>query len=95
MQIDKERIVKSLLKKGFEEVCSTHHRLFFHKHEGRETGAKTFISHTPSMKTYGDSLLAKMKSQLKLSNKNDLADLLNCPMTGEEYIKKLKNNGTI
>jgi predicted RNA binding protein YcfA (HicA-like mRNA interferase family) len=95
VQIDKDKIIKSLLKKGFEETSSTHHRMFFHKHQGKETGAKTFISHTPGLKAYNDSLLAKMKGQLKLNSKSELADLLNCPMSGEDYISKLKENGTI
>jgi len=95
MQINKDQIIKSLLKKGFEEEQCKHHRQFFHKINGLETGAKTFISHSPGLKSYGDSLLSKMKGQLKLSTKEDLADLLNCPMSAEQYIEKLKANGVL
>ncbi|GAB1352748.1 MAG TPA: hypothetical protein PLK58_11620 [Candidatus Rifleibacterium sp.] len=95
MQIDKDQIVKSLLKKGFAEETCKHHRQFFHIFEGRETGVRTYISHTPSLKVYGDSLLAKMKHQLRLNSKEDLGDFLNCPMSREQYVEKLISYGVI
>ena len=95
MQISKDQIVRSLLKKGFKEEECKHHRQFFHVVDGRETGIKTFISHSPGIKVYGDELLAKMKGQLKLHSKKDFIDLLNCPLSAEGYIAKLQENGEI
>ena len=94
MQIDKDQIVKSLLKKASRrKPASTIDS--FHIFEGRETGVRTYISHTPSLKVYGDSLLAKMKHQLRLNSKEDLGDFLNCPMSREQYVEKLISYGVI
>jgi len=82
-------IESAFIKKGFQVIPDSHHRLYvYHTDEGR-TAARTFISHGNI--EYGDALLSRMKNQLGLT-KEQLHDLIKCPLTKEE-LKKLYNNG--
>jgi hypothetical protein len=95
MPVEKSNIIKNLTKKGFKKDEGRKHLKLIHYHNGKETGAYTFISRTPKLKVYPDKLLAKMVSQIGLTSKKDLLDLINCPLTEAKFIDKLKNNGVI
>ena len=84
-------IQAALLQKGFRED-NTHHRVFWLYHGGRKTGVKTRLSH--GTKDYGDSLLAQIKRQLRIS-KSQLLDLVQCPMSYEAYVEHLLRTGNI
>lgn len=80
-----------LLKKGFKQDNRDHkkyHLLIC----GKKVGIHTFVSH--GTKEYGDILIGEMKKQLRLSKK-EFVDLIDCPMTKEEYIKILVERGYI
>lgn len=87
LKIKVRKICSSLLKKGFESEES-HHTFYWFHYNGQQTNIKTKISHGSD--EYGDYLLSSMKKQLKLDSMNELSDLLNCPMSHEEYIRLLK-----
>ncbi|MBN1595649.1 hypothetical protein JW933_06970 [candidate division FCPU426 bacterium] len=94
MQVDRRKIESNLPSKGFV-VEDTHHKYFYHEIQGKRTGIYTYISHGAKNKTYGDSLLKMMKTQLKLNTIRDVADLCNCPMSKEDYNRILKDKGAI
>ncbi len=92
MQIDKRKIKSSLLKKGFVQQQGDH-EYFYHEVNGKRTGPYTYLSHGSKPKTYGDTLLKRMKLQLRLDSMQQVKDLLECPMSVEDYksILKTKN----
>ena len=85
-----ELIKRSLLTKGFRH-SDTHHKYLILWIDGVKTNIKTKISH--GKRDYGDALLSAVKTQLKLSNKKHILDLIDCPMEHAEYVAELiKNN---
>ena len=61
---------------------------------GKKTSIFTIFSRGSSHKEYGNSLLGKMSTQLKLS-KDELNNLITCPLTRDEYEKMLKDKGVV
>jgi hypothetical protein len=84
-------IESSLLKKGFQKI-NIHHKRYIYYVNGEKTGITTFISH--GIKEYGDILLNKMRTQLKLSHKQ-FDDLVMCPLTKEELYNIYSDNNLI
>jgi predicted RNA binding protein YcfA (HicA-like mRNA interferase family) len=81
----------ALSKKGFREAKS-HHSFFILYIGEKKTTIRTKFSHGVS--EYGEDLLQKIAKQLKLSRKL-LDDLLDCPLSYEDYIQILKENKAI
>lgn len=86
-----KNISLSLLKKGFSEDNNDHKKytLFL---DGKRTNIRTKVSH--GTKEYGERLIREMRTQLRLS-KREFMDLIDCPMTKEEYIQILIEKGFI
>ena len=84
-------IRKSLLLKGFQET-NTHHEMFWLYVGSRKTSVRTRISHSES--EYSDRLLSQMAKQVGLS-KAEFDDLIECPLSYDEYVQLLKSRGTI
>lgn len=85
-QFKTKEIEKALCSKGFE-VNKTHHRMLRLYVNGRKSNIRTKLSH--GLKEYNDSLLGELRKQLKLDNKEQLKDLIKCPMSKEKYIELL------
>ena len=79
-------IKEGLTKKGFITVQHDHTYLFFSV-EGRKSGIHTKISH--GNKEYGDNILSLVARQLRITTKQ-LDDLLDCPMSYEDYLAILR-----
>lgn len=90
MALDSKKVCKSLIKKGFVEEQGDH-RYFNLIHEGKQI-LHTKVSH--NNQDINEYLIAQMKRQCHLEKK-DFLDLINCPLTHDNYIKKLKEKGTI
>lgn len=86
-----KNISSSLLKKGFSEDNNDHKKYKLLLDE-KKTGIHTFVSH--GTKEYGEGLIKAMRKQLHLS-KREFIDLIDCPMTKEEYIQMLVEKGSI
>jgi hypothetical protein len=84
-------IERALLSKGFR-YSDTHHRyLILHVGEKR-TAIRTYVSHNLE---YGDSLLGQVRKQLHLSSRDDVLRLVDCPMSGDEYVAHLRDQGLL
>ena len=83
-------IERALLSKGFRSADTHHRYLVFHVAD-KPTSIRTHVSH--SRPDYGDNLLSKVQKQLHLPTKRDLLDLVDCPMSGEDYLKLLQEQG--
>jgi len=94
MPIKERNTVESgLQKKGFIiETGRDHKYFFYHSKNGKKTKVHTKISHGTKYKTIGDNLLALMSKQCGLS-KSDFIDLIDCPLSRDEYEKRLCNQG--
>ena len=94
MVIDKQKAYRNLKKTGFIDSyhkSSDHLYLEFY-HNGRLV-LYTKISHG-SHKDLEIFLIRQMASQCKLSNA-DFTDLCNCPLSKEDYKKKLSEQGLL
>ncbi len=90
--IKTRQIESALLSKGFK-IEETHHEYFWFHYNGKRTHIKTRISHGKI--EYSANLISAIKKQLKLSSKKEIEDLLNCPMSGNDYIKILLQKGEL
>jgi hypothetical protein len=96
MQIERREAESSLRSKGFVEERDRDHRFFFHEYNGKRTGPYAKTSHgIKGHKTCYDGILKRMKMTLKLTNTEELRDLLKCPMSGEQYNQILRQRGLL
>lgn len=86
-----KEVEAGLLQKGFQLRQSKD--AYFHLwHEGKKTAIWTKISH--GEREIHDGLLAAMSRQVKLSRRQ-FDDLVDCPLSKEEYISLLKESGDL
>jgi len=85
---DPRKVRQNLLKKGFIEVQETKHIAYEFTPDGTMTNIRTFTSR--NNQDLNDLLLSDMKKQLKLDKMRDFIDLIDCPLSKEDYIKILK-----
>lgn len=90
--IEPDKIISSLIKKGFrEEEMRGHKHLRFYVN-GMKTGISTSISRGSKYQEYGMDLLKWMARGLRLSVTRQLVDLIECPMSHEQYVSWLRND---
>ncbi len=88
----KTREIKTALqRKGFVQSNSDHKVFRLHV-QGKITAIRTHLSHGSN--EYNDNLLALVARQLKL-RRSQLDDLIDCPLSAEDYIAQLLKNGDI
>jgi len=85
-------LVSALLRKGFRQHSS--HHTFYWLYDGeKKTSVKTRVSH--GLSEYGDSLLAQVRKQLCLDTKMQLLDLVECPISQQDYLRILVQKGVV
>lgn len=94
MPKSRDKIEKSLKKKGFQRK-DTHHRYYHYYHSGRCTAAYAYLSMGTNYKDYSNDLLSKMKRTLFLDTNSQIKDLIDCPMSEDDYKKILINKNII
>jgi hypothetical protein len=95
MKVDRKLAERSLQAKGFVKDKSHGHPCFFDNYQGKETGIKTWVSHSPKYRDIGPDNLESMRRQLKLDTRKQTIALLECPMSESEYIDHLIRVGII
>lgn len=92
MPFDARKVARSLSGKGFLTVENDH--TFFHLYvDGKDCGIFTKISH--GEKEIGTPLAKRMQHQLRLQSTANFRDLVECPLSYEEYVKLLRDTGVI
>lgn len=86
------KIESALLNKGFR-YDNTHHRYLILHVDDKRTAIRTRISH--SSPDYGDPLLSEVRKQLHLASKDDLLRLVDCPMSANDYLVILQDQGLL
>lgn len=85
-------VASALERKGFEKRDNDHS--FFHfQVDGCDVGISTKISH--GERELGRPLLGAMKKQLKFQSSGDFERFLDCPMSEEEYVQHLRDQGHV
>jgi len=95
MRIERKNISRNLPKKGFVKKEESHHIYFHHQFNGVDTGICTYVSHGKKHKDYDGKILSKIKKQLKLNSTQEVADLVNCPMSEDQYNQILRDKDLI
>lgn len=88
-----KEIKKALLNKGFRQK-NTDHEMFWLWVNDKKTSVRTRLSFGSKAKEYGDNLLGCMARQLKLP-RAELDELIECPLSKEEYQKILIEGGAV
>lgn len=84
------KVRRSLEKKGFIEE-NNHHKMFFlYNDEGKRLPISTKMSHNGQ--EINDYLISHMAKQVCL-NKEQFIDLIECPLSKEQYIGILRSKG--
>lgn len=87
-------LVKVLKKKGFElHPEKNDHNFYFLIVDGKKTSVNTFFSH--GLSEYGNSLMLKIKGQLKFQSTKTAEDFFDCPLSKEQYVDLLRKQGDI
>ena len=89
----KRDVEAAVKKKGFRVDEGDHYWFFYWTTGGLKTTIRTKTSHG-STKDLGDGLLKEMARQLRIS-KGQFLDLVDCPLTREQYEADLEGNGWI
>ncbi len=84
-------VESALSSKGFE-VQNGKHRVFRLVVNGQQTSIVTHTSH--NQQEIHDMLLGLMAGQVKLP-KSDFRRLIECSMSGDEYLKRMINEGFV
>lgn len=82
-------VINGLTRKGFFQSNRDHKFLVFY-HNGKKTSIFTKVSH--GSREIDDYLIGKMSCQVKL-DKKQFENLINCPLTLEEYLVELRKQG--
>lgn len=90
--VKRDAVERALPTKGFD-VEEGDHRYFHHTYRGKRTGVYTKVSRGKKYADLGNDLVHAMKRQLGLQTTRDFRDLVECPMSGADYIAKLKQSG--
>lgn len=96
MPLPKRKVEAGLRRKGFV-VSESDHRVFrYVRSDGKLTHIRTKTSHGASAgkKDLDDQLLAFMAMQCHF-DKRGFNDLVNCPMSQEDYERRLREQGLI
>jgi hypothetical protein len=84
-----------LLAKGFRHERSTDHEYYRFYRDGRATSVRTKISHGNRGELHSASpLMREIQRQLHL-RREDLEDLLDCPMSEDGYAATLHEHGLL
>lgn len=80
-------MIKKLKRKGFDISHKKKHYFMMFYYNGKKTRAHTIINLRPK-KVIGKGLFSTISKQLYLENP-ELIELLDCPMSQDDYIKIL------
>jgi len=87
-------IQKVLVKKGFvPDPEIDHHHFYCLMIDGKKQAIKTYFSH--GKKEYDKSLMGLIKNQLKFKESEKAEAFFDCPMSKEQYVEMLIENGEI
>ncbi|MCX6382496.1 MAG: hypothetical protein NT023_23960 [Armatimonadetes bacterium] len=86
--------VGALKKKGLDHVEERgHHTYYVLYHKGVKQDIQTYVSR--GERDFSDKLINERRKQLCLTSNAQFRDFVNCPLTKEQYIALLIQNGDL
>jgi len=85
-----QEIESSLSRKGFRREKGGRHPLYRLWVDGKKTGINTPVS---GKEEYSGDLLKFMRMELRLDTTKELLALIDCPMSGPDYLQRLRGKG--
>ena len=83
-----------LERKGFVlNPAKDHHQFYYLYIGGKKQAVYTYLSH--GGKEYNKHLMGSVKKQLKFTDVQKAEDFFDCPMTAEQYVQMLREDGHI
>ena len=92
MPRNRKDVEAALQAKGFTKLDGDHHYFVYLTRDGLKTRARTKTSHSPKAKDIADNVLGQMARQCLLT-KPDFLKLVDCPMSRDDYERKLTDQG--
>lgn len=92
IKLTPKKISRALTGKGFESREGSNHEILVLWAYGKKTTVRTFLSR--GTKEYKGRLESELKKQLRLT-KEELYDLIECPLSESAYLAILEKNGHI
>ncbi len=94
--VGRQQIIKVLSQKGFVIIEKKRHLfLVFTDGAGRQSDIRTFLSRGSGYNEYSLPLLKVMKNELRLERLQQLEELLNCPLSEQDYRALLVTQGDL
>lgn len=90
MTFKKREVESALESKGFERRENDHSFFIYHTISGQKTTVRTKTSHGSGGRDIDDSLIGSMAKQCRV-NAQKFKDLIECPLSREEYEDMLVN----
>lgn len=95
MPIKKKRDIEAgLLNKGFRKVETDHSVFIYHTQENLKSRVRTKTSHGSNNQDISAHLFSAMATQCRLTSKQ-FKDLIECPLSREDYESILQENGLL
>lgn len=94
MSRERGRIEAALLRKGFRKREGDHHFFIYWGLDGKKTPVFTKTSHGAKGAAIGADLFGRMARQLRLKSRQ-FEDLVDCPMTREQYEQTLREQDAL
>lgn len=86
---------RSLKRKGFTEETDRHHIYLRLYYKGKKTHVYTKCSHGADRDDVRHGVASAMKQQLQLSTRKQLEDLVECPLSQDDYLVLLQEAGAL
>lgn len=87
-------VISSLISKGFEKSNNDHKKFILYINN-QKTNIFTKVSHGKKSNDLDSFILSSIKKQIKLDTTSQLLELVDCTMSGSDYLEILKQNQTI
>jgi len=86
------KFIAAIKREGFV-LDKTHHTVFWYYLGGKKTSVRTRTSH--GEKEFNDGLMAERRKQIGLASKEQMLDLIECPLSADDLHQILIEGGRI
>jgi len=87
-------VISALTSKGFVRSNNDHKKFILYINN-QKTNIRTKVSHGRASKDLDSFILSSIKKQIKLDTISQLCELIDCTLSGSDYLKILKINNKI
>lgn len=89
------RLQNGLLRKGFRRFSTDHWKFVYYTLAGTKTGVWTKTSHGRSGRVFSEELIGEIRRQLGGLSRHQLEQLIECPLSQQEFEEHLRERNLI